>query len=1263
MEHTHIVTAEDLANYADKNDSVGVIPELIWMLVRESILEITTCRIPYGDSINQPGWDGWIETANGFRQFIPPGRSCWEIGTGKDPQKKATEDFKKRTLEIASSEAKEATYVVVTPRQWSQSAQTKWVNKRKASGWKEIKILDGVVLADWLREFPAIGKWLLKKMGLVRSCSGFSTPAEHWENIKSITHPPLPPELFFWNRTEASLKLFELLRGTIKQISLTTEGENDVEDFVAACLTNSNGANNKVLFVRNPDIWYTLVKLRTAHVLVVHPTMGFTYSDGKLHAAINAGHRIIISTTGPCFAGNITSLKLQHPSASHIERVLSRAGFNEDTATELSKIGAQNLNRLKRHLRGLGEMPPYTRWGDAHLLVHAMLIGKWDSKNVTDRKIVATLTQKSYEEWIDLIRHLTFKTESPLIQYNGCWRMISRREVYTALGPQILLQEVILFRKIAIAILAERNSIYDSLSKNSEHLVAFGDGFEHSNTIREGVAEMLAFLGSGPEALTQCSSYEVESIVQYAVQQLFENADWVVWASLQYQLPLLAEAAPEKFLTAIENALTDGAGSAINILLTKTFSDNISGHDYASGLIVALETLSWNDEYFPRTTLILSELATMIPNPDRWSPYSNPLDSLISVFLTQYSQTYASALQRKDVLKLILQEQPKVGWKLLLSLLLIGHTSHVKCCRKPEWRQFMPKNWPEKIIEADHKNEIRGYADLAFEFAHIDLNKMADLIEKLPSFPSFIRLRIFDYLTSETILCRPEQDRLPLWEALVKLSFKHRNATNKDAHCAMSVEMIIEIERVAFQLAPKNPRFTYRRYFNGHFNFTLFVLEGNSENREKMYNLQRQAVCTIFALQQIGGILEFARDVKEPEAVGLAFGQIDSNVADAIILPYYLGEKDGVPSEFVSGFIAGRFQTGSWQWVNGMIDAKWTAKQKAEFFSKLPFYHETWRRAEKELGQYASAYWEKVEVESYDVNTLGEHCTEAVGRLLQFHQPGKALICLNRLICKEIPFPAILAVQTLKERLLMSKLPRVLEIDIFSRVIGWLQRDPSVDQATLIEIEQAFFPLFSHYGNARPKSLEMRLAMEPIFFCEIISKKYGLANHLNKDCESREIAEASSQKAAELLDLWRIVPGTLLTGGFDKMAFEHWLKTVRSWSIENQCLKIVLYQIGQILPFAPPDPDGLWIHRTIATALNARGAEAIRNGFVCRLLSMGNATQNITGMEGELAVRYYRHANDLEQVQFHWFAAAMRGLAKEYQQIMECSLGYESFRD
>ena len=126
MDHTHIVTANDLDRYSDTRDSEAVIPELIYLLVKQSVPPPYVCRIPYGDAVNQPGWDGIVEIEESFLEFVPKRKSYWEIGTGRNPQNKATKVFREKDSEaITEVERSQASFVFVTPR----SSAVRWMER------------------------------------------------------------------------------------------------------------------------------------------------------------------------------------------------------------------------------------------------------------------------------------------------------------------------------------------------------------------------------------------------------------------------------------------------------------------------------------------------------------------------------------------------------------------------------------------------------------------------------------------------------------------------------------------------------------------------------------------------------------------------------------------------------------------------------------------------------------------------------------------------------------------------------------------------------------------------------------------------------------------------------------------------------------------------------------------------------------------------------------------------------------------------------
>ena len=81
-----------------------------------------------------------------------------------------------------------------------------------------------------------------------------------------------------------------------------------------------------------------------------------------------------------------------------------------------------------------------------------------------------------------------------------------------------------------------------------------GKVLTHSELLRNGLAESLALVGSHSQALTSCSFGKAAAVAHLAVRDILDDADWVLWASLNDLLPLLAEAAPGAFLNAVEHS-------------------------------------------------------------------------------------------------------------------------------------------------------------------------------------------------------------------------------------------------------------------------------------------------------------------------------------------------------------------------------------------------------------------------------------------------------------------------------------------------------------------------------------------------------------------------------------------------------------------------------------------------------------------------------------------------------------------------------------
>ena len=149
-----------------------------------------------------------------------------------------------------------------------------------------------------------------------------------------------------------------------------------------------------------------------------------------------------------------------------------------------------------------------------------------------------------------------------------------------------------------------------------------------------------------------------------------------------------------------------------------------------------------------------------------------------------------------------------------------------------------------------------------------------------------------------------------------------------------------------------------------------------------------------------------------------------------------------------------------------------------------------------------------------------------------------------------------------------------------------------------------------------------------------------------------------------MLHNWRTPPGSQKDGTFNGDALTAWLENVKVACMESGHLEIALSIVGQVLIYTPPDPDGLWLHHSAATALNAKDAKDMREGFKTALFnSRGVHTWTAGQEERELAERYRKQAEEVEARGYHRLASSLRELAASYERDAEQQASKDPFDD
>ena len=561
------------------------------------------------------------------------------------------------------------------------------------------------------------------------------------------------------------------------------------------------------------------------------------------------------------------------------------------------------------------------------------------------------------------------------------------------------------------------------------------------------------------------------------------------------------------------------------------------------------------------------------------------------------------------------------------------------------------------MTEAESSEQFDVYAEMAVDMACKDIDKLIDkkFIDRLHELPQKARDRILEHISSDAFSNEPEDKRLALWIELSRFIRNHRDFSS--ASWALEEDEVAKIEKVADRLSPESPLAIHRMLFSDY-DFPLYSNWKDWDDLDEQRKSRRQqALEDILAYGHVDAVIQFAQKVENPKFVGNALAELVDADADGQILPELLDTENRKLTQFAQGYVWVRRYKNGWEWADKLDRSGWTDAQTGCFLSWLPFTEEAWKRVEAWLGKQEGEYWRRTGA-GLRYGTEGD-IGLAIDKLIKHRRPKAAIQCLALMkhdrgtIDKQQAFRALLSPGNSHEPVSQELRYAIIE------VIQDLQADSEANLEELIKVEWAYLPFLERHLGASPKTLEYGLASDPDFYCKVIQLIFLPEG---QDARSRQLSEqekALAQSAYSLLFEWKTPPGMQPDCTFSPEAFTKWLNHVKAVCGDSGHIEIALEQAGEVLAHYPPDPDGLWIHRTIAEALNDRDVEAMRDGFSIGISnSRGFHVVDGTGNEeSKLAEENRRKADEVENVGYHRLAIIMREIAKKYDREAERNIG------
>ena len=1252
--------ANDIEAWASQNIGARVrLSVLLRTLVNSTGVELTKVDFPGNDDAQRPGWDGFV-IASEATQWIPEGASGWEFGTNVDVKGKADGDFAKSVNATDKAERRETTFVFVTPRRWP--GKNDWTKNKQAEGlWKDVRAYDASDLEQWFEQSIAAQTWFANET--VRPSNGVRTLDKCWTDWADIADPPLVASLFEpavegAKRTMTSRLSKEPSDPTI----VAADSTDEALAFLAQIFSESGGEElaayrDRVLVFDQPGVLPKLAQ-GSKNFIAVATSRDVERELGTLSRSM---HTIVVYPRNATNADPHVTLEPLHYEA--FRKSLEAMGYERDDITRLGNESGHSLTVLRRRLSNVQAIR-VPAWAADHetamRLVPFLLTGAWDSAKEADQIAVALVgNTKSYETLEKEFRRLMTLNDVPLWSIGSYRGVVSKIDLLFAIANSVTLQDLKLYFDLARLVLGEDDPKLDLPESERWAAALHGKSREFSAALRRGISETLVLLAvHGNHLFRARLGFDCEIEINRLVRELLTPLKARILEANDNDLPLYAEAAPDQFLSILEDDL--GSDHPQCYELMRPADASIFGGGCArTGLLWALEGLAWNPQTLTRAALILAQLAQIEIN-DNWA--NKPIGSLEAIFRSWMPQTAADFDERMAVIGLIKDKYPKVAWKICTDQfgphLGIGDYSH-----KPSWRpdahgygEPVPTWGP---ILAFKRNMI----DMALGWNGHTPEMLCDLIERLYDLSDEDQAKTWELVRSWAEDGATDADKAIVREKIRVTVMSRRgvrhskkkdqpNLTSsaKAAYKALEPSDLLHKHEWLF-------RQTWVEELANELNDDDLDLDGRESRIEA---LRAEALREVLTERGIAGVIELAE-------MGGAASQIGwlmvTNVLQEDEIPAFLLEA--FPRETNSEALArknivfGGLHSIRDQVKRAKVLHELKEQLQQEDMTRLlmlaPFCRQTWQMVDGLDEIHRQTYWGEVTPDQ--IRESDEENNESIERLISAKRPRAAFASVKYML------PLIRPDLLFK---LMSKVlkdgkdkPGHYQLDQYyvEQAFKLMNKNPELTLEQKAGLEFDYIEALSQpwrrgeaYGIP---NLEKYVEAHPELFVQAVVWTYKRDDD-GTDPEEWQVpaeqVEHFAKRGYKLLEGLNVIPGHDDLGDLKAERLSKWIKTVREACDELGRLKVCDISLGRLMSCAPEGEDGVWPCEPVRDVMEeVRSREMMEGAHTGLYNSRGVKLGEGGSQERALADKYRAWANALQYS--HPFLAAnlLMSMVKTYE--------------
>lgn len=1232
-----LATASQLAAWprVHAREAQDRLPELVRRLLFETP-GAGQISIRTRDGVALAGADG-AATLEHQTQCLPAGRVRFEFGTDQDPKRKATKDYEARREEASQ----DVTFVFVTIRRWQ--GKDRWASQQRAERlYKDVLVLDADDLEAWLQTAPAAHIWISETLGLRPSAA--VTLETWWERTSAATQPALPDRLFLAGRQKQAQLLRSLLADQPRITSVQTEWLDDALGFIHGCLATDDATRSvraTVTIVRSAEVWDRIVALSGTGILVPD------FDNADITRAIDSGRHVIAIIDSDSAARRTVDVRLPRVARDEAADAFRACDIDWRRADRLAALARRSMPALVRHFSSSprAQQPRWSRPPVADTLAALMLAGSW-TERPEDLQIISDLTATSPD---DLRRAITDASQGPdpaIRNVREVSVLSSLEEAFLELGSRVSSPLASRWAEIATKVLMEPNP-YEGLNSH-ERIAAQLKGHRppYSSALRNGIAKSIALAAAiePPADWTDHASTAARRVVDSVLHSVIAGSEGCTWETIADVLPLLAEAAPDTFLSALEDDLAASEPTVRSMFGSTDDRPMLGPSSPHHHLLWALEVLCWSPDHLVRAMQILTSLCQFdLPK----NSANTPLASMSTVLCGWVRNTGADLTTRLQAIDACRFVDESVAWALLKAL-WPDPNSWVSPPSEPLYQLWKPSSTQTST------NEwflfIKSLCDRALVWVEADQTDLPWLINGITTVGPVEANRILEFLEEKASAGKLDVDvQLALFEQARETATHHRRF--HDAGWAMPADRLNRLEELVMLLEPLDDERRFAYLFGWHPDLSDANMDDYENYRAALEAKRREALDALFSRPNAWEKLEaIALRAEAPTQIGWAlstYGSVDA--LDTML--EWLGSESAAPRDAAAAWVRSHLA------VDGPADLRRALERSdisSESLKRFVLNIPTSSRFWTVLREFPSAhnlYWTETPFEVVP----SEDVTEAVESLLDRSRAWSAIIVASHGIAslsmdhnKHRPASA-LVLSALRAAMtqdpFISELPRMIGHQI-GILLDYLAT-AGVEVTELAWLEFGYFRLLEH--SREPRALNQTLASDPALFVDLVRRAFRGSDGLRSQSES---ADPLTEHAWWVLRDWTGYPGRQEDGTLDEAQMREWVSKARFELAELDRSDIGDELIGGTFAHAPADPDGVWPPRSVRDLIELIGSHHLENGVVIgRLNSRGVTWRGVYdgGVQERTLSEQHKRWGGAVQGQWPRTARILRAIADSYE--------------